>query len=160
MAIHSSTLAWRIPGIGEPGGLPSMRSHRVGHDWSDLAAANNWMPSPTWWTWVWTRTRSCQWTGKPGAQQSMGSQSQTWLSNWTDWKNNLLIWGIWYWSLSILYTHFKFYFLCVSKAKSKKTNKQTKKGSSHCLIREATSLWLSWPSTYLALVVFKIPSNH
>ena len=41
MATHSSVLAWRIPGTGEPGGLPSMRSHRVGHDWSDLAAANN-----------------------------------------------------------------------------------------------------------------------
>ena len=39
MATHSSTLAWRIPGSGEPGGLPSMGSHRVGHDWSDLAAA-------------------------------------------------------------------------------------------------------------------------
>ena len=39
MAPHSSTLAWRIPGTGEPGGLPSMGSHRVGHDWSDLAAA-------------------------------------------------------------------------------------------------------------------------
>ena len=38
MAPHSSTLAWRIPGTGEPGGLPSMGSHRVGHDWSDLAA--------------------------------------------------------------------------------------------------------------------------
>ena len=36
---HSSVLAWRIPGTGEPGGLPSMGSHRVGHDWSDLAAA-------------------------------------------------------------------------------------------------------------------------
>ena len=32
MATHSSALAWRIPGMGEPGGLPSMRSHRVGHD--------------------------------------------------------------------------------------------------------------------------------
>ena len=32
MATHSSVLAWRIPGTGEPGGLPSMRSHRVGHD--------------------------------------------------------------------------------------------------------------------------------
>ena len=32
MAIHSSVLAWRIPGTGEPGGLPSMGSHRVGHD--------------------------------------------------------------------------------------------------------------------------------
>ena len=39
MATHSSVLAWGIPGTGEPGGLPSMRSHRVGHDWSDLAAA-------------------------------------------------------------------------------------------------------------------------
>ena len=39
MATHSSILAWRIPGTGEPGGLPSMGSHRVGHDWSDLAAA-------------------------------------------------------------------------------------------------------------------------
>ena len=39
MATHSSVLAWRIPETGEPGGLPSMGSHRVGHDWSDLAAA-------------------------------------------------------------------------------------------------------------------------
>ena len=39
MAPHSSVLAWRIPGMGEPGGLPSMGSHRVGHNWSDLAAA-------------------------------------------------------------------------------------------------------------------------
>ena len=53
MATHSSVLAWRIPGTGEPGGLPSMGSHRVGHDWSDLAAvcsmvnrviAINWVP--------------------------------------------------------------------------------------------------------------------
>ena len=39
MATHSSVLAWRIPGTGEPGGLPSMGLHRVGHNWSDLAAA-------------------------------------------------------------------------------------------------------------------------
>ena len=39
MATHSSVLAWRIPGTGEPGGLPSMGSRRVGHNWSDLAAA-------------------------------------------------------------------------------------------------------------------------
>ena len=37
--IHSSILAWRIPGTGEPGGQPSMGSHRVRHDWNDLAAA-------------------------------------------------------------------------------------------------------------------------
>ena len=39
MATHSNVLAWRIPGMGEPGGLPSMGLHRVGHDWSDLAEA-------------------------------------------------------------------------------------------------------------------------
>ena len=39
METHSSVLALRIPGTGEPGGLPSMGSHRVGHDWSDLAVA-------------------------------------------------------------------------------------------------------------------------
>ena len=39
MASHSSVLAWRILGMVEPGGLPSVESHRVGHDWSDLAAA-------------------------------------------------------------------------------------------------------------------------
>ena len=39
MATHSSVLAWRAPAMGEPGGLPCMGSHRVGHDGSDLAAA-------------------------------------------------------------------------------------------------------------------------
>ena len=39
MATHSSVLAWRIPGTGEPGGLPSMGLHRVRHDWSNLTAA-------------------------------------------------------------------------------------------------------------------------
>ena len=39
MATHSSVLAWRTPGVGESGGLPSMRLHRVGHDCSNLAAA-------------------------------------------------------------------------------------------------------------------------
>ena len=55
MAAHSSVLAWRIPGLGEPGGLLPMGSHRVGHDWSDSAAAaatpptkgsNYWFISP------------------------------------------------------------------------------------------------------------------
>ena len=40
-ATHSSVLVWRIPGTGDPGGLPSRGSHRVGHDWSDLAAAES-----------------------------------------------------------------------------------------------------------------------
>ena len=50
MATHSSILAWRIPGTEEPGGLPSVGSHGVGHDWSDLAAAAAFIPgllSPT-----------------------------------------------------------------------------------------------------------------
>ena len=38
-SLASSVLAWRIPGMEEPSGLPSMGPHRVGHDWSDLAAA-------------------------------------------------------------------------------------------------------------------------
>ena len=46
LATHSSVLAWRIPGTGEPGGLPSMGLHRVGHDWSNLAAAAALPPSP------------------------------------------------------------------------------------------------------------------
>ena len=40
MATHSSVLAWRIPGMGEPDGLPSMGLHRVRHDWSDLATTS------------------------------------------------------------------------------------------------------------------------
>ena len=39
MATHSSILAWRIPGTEEPGGLPSIGSHRIRHDGSNLAAA-------------------------------------------------------------------------------------------------------------------------
>ena len=42
MATHSNILAWRIPGMEEPGGLPSVGSHRVGHDCSDSAAAAAW----------------------------------------------------------------------------------------------------------------------
>ena len=48
MATHSSVLAWRIPETGEPVGLPSMGSHRVGHDWSDLAAA----AAAVQWLWI------------------------------------------------------------------------------------------------------------
>ena len=40
--------------------------------------------SPTSWTWVWASSRSWWWTGKPGMLQSLGSQSWTWLSNWTE----------------------------------------------------------------------------
>ena len=50
MATHSSTLAWRIPGTGEPGGLPSMGLHRGGHDWSNLVVVVVWM---LWRTLLW-----------------------------------------------------------------------------------------------------------
>ena len=64
MAAHSSVLAWRIPGTGEPGGQPSMGSHRVGHDWSDLAAAAALfsLPSPTFTLLFWE-----QWQMSSGA---------------------------------------------------------------------------------------------
>ena len=65
MANHSSVLAWRIPGTEEPSGLPSMGSHRVWHDWSDLAAVaaatavlncNQGTPRICWFIW-------CCWQG-------------------------------------------------------------------------------------------------
>ena len=54
MATHFSVLAWGIPGTGEPGGLPSMGSHRVRHNWSNLAAAacsqiTDWETMGEWW---------------------------------------------------------------------------------------------------------------
>ena len=55
MATHSSVLAWRIPGMVEPGGLPSVGSHRVGHDWSNLAAAALTLWGLPWWL-RWSRT--------------------------------------------------------------------------------------------------------
>ena len=57
MATHSSVLAWRIPGTGEPGGLPSMGSHRVGHDWRDsaAAAAAAWQQLSYFKSWRWCR---------------------------------------------------------------------------------------------------------
>ena len=74
MATHSSIPAWRIPGMAEPGGLPSVGSHRVGHNWSDLqqqqllflekAMATH--SSPLAW--------KIPWTEEPGWLQSLGSQ--------------------------------------------------------------------------------------
>ena len=45
---------------------------------------DSWMASPTRWTWVWASSGSWWWTGKPGMLQSVGSQSQTWLSDWRE----------------------------------------------------------------------------
>ena len=76
MATHSRVLAWRIPETREPGGLPSMGSHRVGHDWSDLAVAAVVMYGCESWTikkaecqrinafelWCWRRLLRVPWT--------------------------------------------------------------------------------------------------
>ena len=73
MATHSSVLAWRIPGTGEPGGLLSMGSHRVGHDWSDLAAAaaaGNHSPLPDpWEVYLEHRPSSIIWLKKAQSRQ-------------------------------------------------------------------------------------------
>ena len=80
MATHSSVLAWRIPGTAEPGGLLSLGSHRVGHDWSDLAAAAEFRGALMG---LWEKAMAphsstlawkIPWTEEPGRLQSMGSQ--------------------------------------------------------------------------------------
>ena len=85
MATHSSVLAWRIPGTGEPGGLPSMGSHRVGHDWSNLAAAATISHSSTL---AW----KIPWMEEPGRLQSMGS-----LRVGHDWVTSLSLFTFKHW---------------------------------------------------------------
>ena len=73
MATHSSVLAWRIPGTAEPGGLPSTGSHRVGHDWSDLAAAAAVFLEKAMTPHSSTLAWKIPWMEEPGRQQSMES---------------------------------------------------------------------------------------
>ena len=73
MASHSGVLAWRIPGTGEPGGLPSMWSHRVGHDWSDLAAAVGALERLPWWL-----------SGQDSARSAGGAGDVVWSLGWED----------------------------------------------------------------------------
>ena len=73
MATHSSVLAWSIPGTGEPGGLPSLGLHRVGHDWSDLAAAA--AVSESWKTGV--RQKKCHTFAE-------NISEHTWKQNWRE----------------------------------------------------------------------------
>ena len=73
MATHSSVLAWRIPGTGEPGGLTSMGSHRVGHDWSDLAVVAKVLSGEGNATHFSVLAWKIPGTGEPGGLTSMGS---------------------------------------------------------------------------------------
>ena len=84
MATHSSVLAWRIPGTVEPGGLLSMGSHRVGHNWSDLAAAV--APHSSILAW------KTPWMEEPGRLQSMGSQKVR-----HDWATSLSLFSFMHW---------------------------------------------------------------
>ena len=63
MATHSGTLAWKLPGTEEPGRLPSMESHRVGHDWSNLAAVATAAAPFHWkdWCWSWSAKTLANW---------------------------------------------------------------------------------------------------
>ena len=84
MAPHSSTLAWKLPWTEEPGRLQSMGSHRVRHDWRDLAAAmqETWIRSPGWEDLLGKKmathcsifARRIPWTEEPGGLQSTGSR--------------------------------------------------------------------------------------
>ena len=87
MATHSSTLAWKILWTGEPGGLQSLGSHRVGHDWATslsslhllhtLSLEKEMAPHSSTLAW------KIPWAGEPGGLQSMGSQRVG--HDWSDW---------------------------------------------------------------------------
>ena len=99
MATHSSILAWRIPGTEEPSGLPSMGSHRVGHDWSDLAAAaagqskghactadGPWTASGSWRDRRWSSWLTMNWgLGKPFHTKDWEPKSCN-TETWVKWK--------------------------------------------------------------------------
>ena len=90
MATHSSVLAWRIPETEEPGGLPSLGSHRVGHDWSDLAvavAAVNFCCTAKWFSFVYESSShsvvldsATPWTVAHQAPLSLEFSRQKWWS--------------------------------------------------------------------------------
>ena len=91
MATHSSVLAWRIPGTGEPAGLPSMGLCRVGHDWSDLAAAaaDCYCLEEEMATHSSIRAWKIPQPEEPGGLQSVGSQRVE--HNLSDWEFRLLL---------------------------------------------------------------------
>ena len=84
----------------------------AGKDWRQeekgTTEDDDWMASPTQWTWVWASSGSWWWTGRPGVLQSMGSQSRTQLSNWTELLlgNNKCLSNIYFWhELLVLFVY-------------------------------------------------------
>ena len=105
MATHSSVLAWSIPGTGEPGGLPSMGSHRVGYDWSDLEAGiKNARHYPTylqvWAIWLPQLTTKLKATKDPTVQNHQKWPWIQWyktpapISVWTQVQQDQESWGL------------------------------------------------------------------
>ena len=98
---------------------PHAKSWLIGKDWcweglgaggeGDDRGWDGWMASLTQWTWVWVNSRSWWWTGRPGVLQFMGSQSRTWLSDWTElnWYllYNVLLASAIQWSKSTICIH-------------------------------------------------------
>ena len=75
-------LMWRTDSLEKTLMLGKIEGRGEGYD----RGWGGWMASPTQWTWVWVSSGCWWWTGRPGVLQSMGSQSRTWLSNWTELK--------------------------------------------------------------------------
>ena len=84
MATRSSVLAWRIPGMGKPGGLPPMGLHRVGHDWSNLAAAAAVVVSYSLWPQGQIhgilQARILAWVSIPFSRESSQPRDRSWVS--------------------------------------------------------------------------------
>ena len=72
-----------------------------------------WMASLTWWTCVWVGSGSCWWTGRPDVLQSMGSQSRTWLSDWTEGPGvkSLISWEL---IFGVVWNRVKFFYMWIS----------------------------------------------
>ena len=102
MATHSSVLAWRIPGTGEPGGLPSMGSYRVGHDWSNLAAAADLLTAEKGGLCLFLDKECCFYVNQSGIVRDTGQQLREWImkrreelaNSWGNW-NNIWSWALW-----------------------------------------------------------------
>ena len=113
MATHSSTLAWKIPWVEEPGRLQSMGSLRVGHNWATSLSPftfmhwrRKWQPTPVF------LPGESPGTGEPGGLPSMGSHRVR-----HDWSDLAVAEGIWvsrvFWVLDSLRVHPSVYFLCI-----------------------------------------------